>query len=85
MASTTKSLPSLWVVSLSPQRYLKKHLDAVLGYQVWAALLEQVVGPDDIQSFLPISAIPWFCNLSSRPLSIAAAVCSTLCLEAPAF
>ncbi|KAK4817922.1 hypothetical protein QYF61_002763 [Mycteria americana] len=36
---------------------VQKPLNMVLGSLLWVALLEQGVGPDDLQRFLPTSAI----------------------------
>jgi len=37
----------------------KSHLGMVLGNQLWVALLEQGVGPGDLQRALPTAASLW--------------------------
>lgn len=37
-------------------------LNMVLGSQLWEALLEQGIGPDNLQRSLPISTILPFCH-----------------------
>jgi len=36
-------------------------LDMVLGSRLWETLLEQGLGPDDLQRFLPASTFLWSC------------------------
>jgi len=45
---------------------LRTWLDMVLGSLLWLTLLEQGVGPDDLQGCLPTSAALWFCNSHIR-------------------
>ena len=45
-----------WVVESPSLEILQSHLDMVLGNWLSVALLEQGVGPDDLQRSLPTSA-----------------------------
>ena len=56
MTEPQQSLPREAVES-PPLEILKSHLDMVLGSQPWESLLEQGVGPDDLQRSLPTSTI----------------------------
>lgn len=48
------------VVESPPLKIFQSYLDMVLGNLFWVALLEQRVGPDDPQRFLPTSTILLF-------------------------
>lgn len=57
-----REAPSL-VVDSPPPEIFKSSLDTVLDNLLQVVLLEQQLGPDDIQRFLATSVTLWFCGL----------------------